>query len=289
MRLAVLIPLLALAACQPEANDAAADMRRQHEGDTPVPTGATDADGGLAVTTQRIEYATVDGQPVTGVLARPDGGEAGLPGLIVIQEWWGLNDNVEAMAQKLAAQGYVALAVDLYGGRVATTPDSAMGLMREAMGRQDALSDNLRQAYRYLAADLGAPRVGVIGWCFGGMWSLRTALALPDQIDATVIYYGQPVTDEARLATLSMPVLAFFGGADDSIPADSVAAFSAALDRAGVPHTVRTYPGAPHAFANPSGQSYVPEAADDAWARTTAFLAETLRSVPDQSDPHVAD
>ncbi len=121
------------------------------------------------------------------------------------------------------------------------------------------------------------------------MWSLRTALALPDRIDATVIYYGRPVTDPARLGTLAGPVLALFGGADDSIPADTVAAFDRALTEAGVEHTVRTYPGAPHAFANPSGQNYVPEAADDAWARTTAFFARTLRDAPDQSDPTVAD
>ncbi|WP_420454081.1 dienelactone hydrolase family protein [Rubrivirga sp.] len=271
---AALLMLLALAACQP---DDAAEMRRQHDGDTPTPTDAADARG-LAVTTERVRYATVDGQPVTGVLARPDGAEAGLPAVVVVHEWWGLNGNVEAMAQRLADQGYVALAVDLYGGEVATTPDSAMALMRTAMGREAALTDNLRQAHAYLADDLGAPRVGVIGWCFGGMWSLRTALALPDQIDAAVVYYGRPVTDPARLATLTMPVLAFFGGADDSIPRDTVSAFVDALVEADVEHTVETYAGAPHAFANPSGQSYVPQAADDAWARTTAFFAETLRA-----------
>ncbi|PAP76941.1 dienelactone hydrolase family protein [Rubrivirga marina] len=276
MRALVMLPLLlALAACGSDG-DYADDMRHQHDGDTPDATGMTDGADAEGVVTETVPYATVGGETVTGYLARPEGAEAGLPGVIVIQEWWGLNENIEAMARRLAAQGYAALAVDLYGGQVATTPDSAMAFMREAMSREDALTDNVRQAYAFLADSLGAPRVGSIGWCFGGMWSLRTALALPDQLDAAVIYYGRPVTEADRLAALSMPVLALFGGADDSIPADTVAAFDRALAEAGVAHTVHTYPGAAHAFANPSGQAYDAEAAEDAWARTTAFLAEHL-------------
>lgn len=278
MRALLMLPLVfALAACQSDG-DYADEMRRQHDGDAPEATGmAAGADSG-AVVTESVAYATVDGETVTGYLARPEGVEAGLPGVLVIQEWWGLNANIEAMARRLAEQGYAALAVDLYRGQVATTPDSAMAYMRAAMGREDALVDNLRQAHAYLADDLGAPRVGSVGWCFGGMWSLRTALALPDRLDAAVVYYGQPVTDPDRLAVLSMPVLALFGGADSSIPADTVAAFEAALQEAGVPHTVRTYPGAQHAFANPSGRAYNPAAAEDAWAQTTDFLAQHLRA-----------
>ncbi len=272
----LLMPMLLVAACTSDSTgDYASEMREQHDGDTPTATGATDADTS-GVVGERVAYAMADGEPTTGYLARPEGVEAGLPGVIVIQEWWGLNDNIEAMARRLAAQGYVALAVDLYDGEVATTPDGAMAAMQSAMGREDELTANLRQAYDYLTDELGAPRVGVIGWCFGGMWSLRTALALPDGIDATVIYYGRPVTDADQLAALSMPVLAFFGGADESIPQDTVAAFDAALTEAGVAHEVEVYPGAAHAFANPSGQAYDAEAAEDAWARTTAFFDEHL-------------
>ena len=283
MRALLMLPLLlALAACGSDG-DYAGDMRQQHDGDTPTATGMTDGADAEGVITETVPYATVGGETVTGYLARPEGAEAGLPGVIVIQEWWGLNENVEAMARRLAAQGYAALAVDLYRGRVATTPDSAMAFMQEAMSREDALTDNVRQAYAFLADSLGAPRVGSVGWCFGGMWSLRTALALPDDLDAAVIYYGRPVTDPAQLSALSMPVLALFGGADESIPADTVSAFDAALTEAGVAHTVHTYPGAAHAFANPSGQAYDAEAAGDAWDRTTAFLAEHLSSAPSAS------
>ena len=119
--------------------------------------------------------------------------------------------------------------------------------------------------------------MGTIGWCFGGMWSLRTAIALPDAIDATVVYYGRPVTDADALRPLEMPVLAFFGGADTSIPQETVDAFEAALAEADVEHEVEVYPGAAHAFANPSGQAYDAEAAEDAWTRTLAFFDEQLR------------
>ena len=286
MRLSALLMLVALAACQSTPDDAA-EMRRQHDGDAPTASAATDGAGTLAVVSERVTYATAGGQTVTGVLARPEGAETGVPGVVVIHEWWGLNDNVEAMARQLAAQGYLALAVDLYGGEVATDPDGAMALMRTAMGQEVALTENLAQAVAFLADDLGAPRVGVIGWCFGGMWSLRTALAASDRVDATVIYYGRPVTDPARLGVLTAPVLAHFGGADDSIPADTVAAFEAALAESGVPHSVYTYAGAPHAFANPSGQAYTPEAAELAWDRTTGFLADALQ--PPAAADEVAD
>ena len=269
------MPFLLVAACQPSP-DYAGDMREQHDGDRPSPTAATAGADTAEVTTERVRYATAAGRPVTGTLARPTGAGRPLPGVVVVHEWWGLNENVEAMARRLAAEGYAALAVDLYGGETATTPDGAMSLMRTAMGREDALVENLRGAHAYLT-ERGAERVGVVGWCFGGMWSLRAALALPDRLNAAVVYYGRPVTDAGRLAALRMPVLALFGGADTSIPPDTVRAFRAALDAAGVENTVVVYPGAGHAFANPSGERYEAGAAEDAWARTTAFLAEHLR------------
>ena len=278
MRFMFLAAALALAACGSDADaDYAGEMREQHDGETPDASGATTDAADLNVTTEEVAYATVGGRTVTGALARPAGEEGPLPGVIVIHEWWGLNDNVRDMARRLANEGYAALAVDLYGGETADSPDAAMSLMQRAMGRQAELTDNVRQAHAYLAAEQAAPRVGSVGWCFGGMWSLRTALALPDELDAAVIYYGRPVTDPDELAPLSMPVLALFGEADESIPMDSVREFESALEEAGVTNEVVSYPGAAHAFANPSGQSYDPAAAEDAWTRTTAFLSENLK------------
>ena len=123
----------------------------------------------------------------------------------------------------------------------------------------------------------GATAVGTIGWCFGGGWSLAASLANPEAVDATVIYYGRLETDPARLAALASPVLGLFGSEDRGIPASSVREFEAALASLGKPAEIVIYDGANHAFANPSGGRYDPEAAQDAWAKTKAFFAEHLR------------
>ncbi len=280
--LAVLV--LAVSACQSTpAPSASADstyvgeMRHQHDGETPTASGAAAGAEALDVVSETVTYATVEGRPVVGTLVTPRGATASLPGLIVVHEWWGLNDNIRAMAARYANEGYAVLAVDLYGGRAAETPDGAMALMQAAFADPDASGDNLRQAYAFLS-DRGAARVGVLGWCFGGNQALHAALVLPDQLDATVIFYGgNPPSDAAALRPLRMPILALYGAADTSIPQSAVSAFDAALTGAGVVHEFHVYPGAGHAFANPSGQSYEPAAAADAWARATAFLAEHLK------------
>src|SRR5690606_16635746 len=168
-------------------------------------------------------------------------------------------------------------AVDLYEGRVAQTADSARAYVEEAMANEERLTENVRQAYQYLVTEQRAPRVGAVGWCFGGGWALRTALALPHSLDAAVIYYGQLVTDRDRLATLDVPILGLFGAEDQGIPLEQVRAFEAALDALGKDAEVHVYEGANHAFANPSGERYDAEAAEDAWAKTTAFLTEHLQ------------
>ena len=283
-RFALLALALAMSACNTTpAPPASADstyvgeMRHQHDGETPAASGAAAGAETLDVISENVPYATVGGQPVVGTLVTPRGAAADLPGLIVVHEWWGLNDNVRAMAARYASEGYAVLAVDLYGGRSAETPDGAMALMQAAFADPDASGGNLRQAYAFLA-DRGAPRIGVLGWCFGGNQALHAAMVLPDQLDATVIFYGgNPPSDVAELRPLEMPILALYGGADTSIPPAARSAFDAALTEAGVTHEFHVYPGANHAFANPSGQSYEPAAAADAWARSTAFLAEHLK------------
>lgn len=193
------------------------------------------------------------------------------PGVVMIHEWWGLNDNIKAMADRLAAEGYMVLAVDLFNGTVATTPDEARRQVG-AFDQEEGLA-NMRSAAAYLRAQ-GAPRLATLGWCFGGAQSLQ--LGLNDDVDATVIYYGQLVTDPARLEALEQPVLGIFGEEDQSIPPQQVHSFDAALEQAGVEHAVHLYPGVGHAFANPSGDNYAPAEAQDAWEKTVAFLAQNL-------------
>ncbi|MEM8599325.1 MAG: dienelactone hydrolase family protein [Bacteroidota bacterium] len=281
----LLFAMFGLAACgDPAASSSPAlnsddaayvdSMAAEHADDSAAPSGAPAADS-EGLVTARVAYH--DGH--TGYVAYPEAAAADLPGLLVIHEWWGLNDNVLGQARRLARAGYRVLAVDLYEGQAAETPDGARALMTEAMSHPDSVVANLASAADYLRAQ-GAPRLGVLGWCFGGAWSLRTALALPDEIDAAVIYYGRVETDATALAALDMPILGLFGADDQGIPAESARAFDAALDEVGVPHTIRIFDGADHAFANPSGDRYQAEAAEEAWSMTTAFLAEHLGASP---------
>ena len=218
---------------------------------------------------------SADGTELECYLACDDRSDTPRPGVLLIHEWWGLNDNVRSMTEQLAGEGYQALAVDLYGGKSADTRDGAMELMSASMERGEALTENVKQAFAYLEAD--GQKVGTIGWCFGGGWSLQTALALPEDVDATVIYYGRLVTDQDELAPLQMPILGLFGAEDQGIPVDSVNAFEASLNALGKDAAIHIYEGADHAFANPSGTRYDAAAAEDAWRRTTAFLRSHLQ------------
>jgi carboxymethylenebutenolidase len=252
-------------------------MTAEHAADAPVASPASLTMPRVPVSETRIIYATLGSTTVRGFLARPESTEKA-PGILVIHEWWGLNDNIRAMTRRLAGEGYVALAVDLYAGEVAEGPDAARRLMQAAMAQPESILENLRQAHRFLVKEQGAPRTGSIGWCFGGGWSLQAALALPGELDASVLYYGRLETDPARLAALETPLLGLFGSEDAGIPVEGVRAFERKLEALGKPAEIRIYEGAGHAFANPSGTLYQPEAAEDAWRRTLDFFRENLQA-----------
>jgi carboxymethylenebutenolidase len=251
-------------------------MAVEHRDDAPVANPVSDTEPSVPVVAETVKYATIDDTPVTGYLARPKGHEGPLPGLIVIHEWWGLNDNIRAMTRRLAGEGYVALAVDLYGGETADDPTAARQMMVKVGNAPGNAANNLRQAFEYLEKEQHAPKVASIGWCFGGGWSLETALLLPDRLDAAVIYYGRVVTDRARLDTLNMPILGIFGGKDRGIPMTDVKIFEGALAALGKDATILVFPDADHAFANPSGRNWDPKAAAQAWRDTVEFLAKHL-------------
>lgn len=253
-------------------------MAREHAGEAPTANGSAQTPR-QEVSAEEVVYGAVGGRPARGYLARPARAVAGerLPGVVVIHEWWGLNDNVRMMTRRLAGEGYLALAVDLYGGRVATTPEEARAAMGEVMARPDAGAEHLRAGADFLRDGRGAPRLGIVGWCFGGGWALEGALRMPGRVDAAVMYYGRVVADRERLARLDAPLLGLFGGADRGIPLEGVRQMEAALRELGKPATVHVYEGAGHAFANPSGPAYRADVAEDAWRRTTEFLARHLR------------
>jgi carboxymethylenebutenolidase len=247
-------------------------MTREHADDT------TDASAGAqiapqrAVVSERLPYAEVGEELVYGHFVFPSDMIEPLPAILVIHEWWGLNDNVRAMADRLAGEGYIVLAVDLFSGSTATTPEQARQLMLAVVENPDFAADNITQAYDFVSTTAGAPRIGSLGWCFGGGWSLNTAILFPDQIDATVIYYGQVTDDEDKLRNISSPILGLFGAEDKGITVASVRQFEGALKRLRKNHEIHIYPGADHAFANPTGNSYDAAVAEDAWQRTLEFL-----------------
>lgn len=201
-------------------------------------------------------------------------GKGPFPGVIVIHEWWGLNANVKHWADRLAADGYAAIAIDLYQGQVATTPDDALKYMRGV--NDDGGAVVISSAMKFLAEDprIKATKRAAIGWCFGGGWSLRAALDHP-QLDAAVIYYGRLKTDPEVLKPIKAKIMGVFGKLDSGIPPATVKAFEEGLKKAGVDVVIHSY-DANHAFANPSSARYDKVAAADAWIKVRAFLKKHL-------------
>ena len=240
-----------------------------HKNDTPVSTEGAMRAPAAKVESIEIVYGQSGDQAHRGYLSRPVATEA-KSALIVIHEWWGLNEDIHAMTEQLAGLGYMALAVDLYEGKSATQVRDAFGLSTNLSSNEERGLANLQQAYNYLETEVGATKIGVIGWCLGGKWSLKTALMLPDEIDATVIYYGSLTDDTDKLATLDMPIIGFVG-TRDRLHKEFIA-FDANMKELGKDASIHIYEGAKHAFANASGTVYEPVAAQDSWEKTARFL-----------------
>jgi carboxymethylenebutenolidase len=256
-------------------------MRHEHADDAPVASPAAErAVPAGTVDARTVEYGRIEGQPLSGYFARPAHAHGTRPGVILFHEWWGLNDNIRSMADQLAAQGYDALAADLYGGASATTPGQAQKLMQAALGDMPKIDRNIDAAYAFLQAQApgGKPRkIATIGWCFGGSISFEAAQELSGKLAATVIYYGFVNDKPEALSKMKAPVLAFFGAQDPGIPPATAEAFRKGLEALGAHPQVYIYPDAGHAFANPSGKHYRARDAEDAWGKTLVFLSSTLR------------
>ena len=265
------------------ARDNVEAMSREHAEDTTDPSPAAWLVPQREVESDpRMPYAELGDDLVYGYFAAPADVVEPLPALILIHEWWGLNDNIRAMADRLAGEGYMVLAVDMYGGRVAGNAAEARQLMLEVVEEPELANENIRSAYEFLET-AGAPRIGSLGWCFGGGWSLNTARLFPDDLDASVIYYGRVTDDEDALRSVNAPILGLFGAEDTGIPLASVEAFRGALERLRKEYEIHIYPDVGHAFANPTGRNYDEDAATDAWDKTLDFLARHLSVSSDAS------
>ena len=214
----------------------------------------------------------VGGETAKAYLAKPKGKPQGA--LLVLHEYWGLNDWVKHQSDLLAREGYTALAVDLYKGKVATDPKEAGALMA---AKDEKWGDAVEAAGLAWFKANSSGKIATIGWCMGGGESLKASLNDPDDVAATVMYYGMPETDVAKLKKLRGPLLGIWAKKDGWITPDKVAAFDKALTEADVKHEFHSY-DADHAFANPSSGRYQGEAAKDAWEKTKAFLAANIKS-----------
>jgi carboxymethylenebutenolidase len=203
-----------------------------------------------------------------------------LPAVIMIHEWWGLNEYIKNQADILAKEGYVVLAVDLYQGEIATTSDRSRELSSSVRNNPASAIDNLKSAVNYVKSleIVDDSKVASLGWCFGGDWSLQLAVnsSSENPLAATIVYYGRPVIDNASISSIDWPILGIFGDQDQAISVESVKQFASALNASGITNEIYLYEGVGHAFANPSGDNYAPKETADAWQKTIGFLGKYL-------------
>jgi carboxymethylenebutenolidase len=224
--------------------------------------------------TQHISFPA-NGGGAQGFLAVPEGAGPHRA-VVVIQEWWGLNEHIMTVARRFAEAGYVALAPDLYHGEVTSEPDDARRLAMQL--QLPEATKEMAGAAAYLAArnDVAPPKVGVIGFCMGGSLALLLGATSP-HVGAVASFYGGREIPEAQLRAITAPVLAIFGEEDESIPPERHAALDRTFLDTGLTHAIYVYPGAPHAFFNDDRpEVYRPLAAQDAWMRTLAWFEKYL-------------
>ena len=227
-----------------------------------------------------IRYQRPDGKSADGFLEEAAHGSSSAPGIVVIQEWWGLNDQIRSVASKLAAAGYRALVPDLYRGKVALEANEAEHLMH-GLDFAAAAAQDVRGAVQYLKAT-GSAKVGVTGFCMGGALTLLAAVHVPEA-DAAVVWYGYPPLEYIDATRIRAPLMAHWATEDAAFPIGGVDKLEQKLRDAHVPYEFHRYE-AKHAFANETADSkhipmlkYDPAAAELAWRRTLEFFARHLK------------
>ena len=227
-----------------------------------------------------IQFKRPDGQLVDGYLVEPTD-KVNAPGVVVIQEWWSLDDEVKSVAERLAKAGYRALVPDLYRGKLALEAKEAEHLMGD-LNFADAASQDIRGAVQYLKAT-GSNKVAVTGFCMGGALTVLSACNVPE-LDGTVVWYGYPPLEYVDAKAITKPMMAHWATHDDFFAVSGVDQLDSKLTEAGAQHEFYRY-DAKHAFANPKSDSrglppsqYNEAAAKLAWDRTMEFLKNNLSS-----------
>ena len=263
-----------------ERNESVAD---QPAGDTAGALKAVPAevvpepDAGVerSVDAETLPYADVNERLVYGYFAFPSDMVEPLPAMLLVHDLWGLDEEMRKTANRIAAAGYIVLAVDLYAGE--THADAALARQKAIaiVENPKSIEENIGQALDFVDV-AGAPSVGIAGWGFGGSYALNAGLTFADRIDAVVVFYGQVSSDADRLAALEAPVLGLFGAEDSTVTPESALEFGAAMNRLRKAAEVEIYPDAGHAFADPRRSQFDAEIAAAALTRMLDFLADAL-------------
>ena len=217
-----------------------------------------------------IEHA---GLEIQGYLAEPEDEEA-KAGLIVIQEWWGLTDDIKEIADRYSVEGYLAFAPDLYHGQAATEPDEARKLAMSM--ERDIAAQEIDAAIAWMKAEHGLAKVGCVGYCMGGGLTLATAIRPSSNVDAVHVYYGGGMPAAEQIATIKVPVLGSYGAEDAGIPVDQVDMLRATLEENGIPNDIKVYAGAEHSFFNDTRPAYHESAAMDSWMKSVEWFEQYL-------------
>ena len=249
------------------------------EGEISIEGTCTVAKTSLASTfdtdvSDQVLTETIAQETLKGYFVRPKV-EGEYPGVVMIHEWWGLNDEVKKMADLLGSEGYNVFAIDLYNGDLATESEKARELSTSVRNNPEEALEKMKKAKDYLMNTANSTKIASLGWCFGGGQSFNLSTA--ENLDATVIYYGFVNNDPEQIQSIQGPVLGIFASEDQGIPPMVANDFRDALDAASIENMIHIYDNVGHAFANPSGSAYAQAEAEDAWNKTVDFLNNELK------------
>ena len=233
------------------------------------------------VVSESLAYGEVDDNLVYGHFVIPADMVEPLPAVIVVHDWWGLNDAVRARAERLAAQGFIVLAVDMFGGATADISTDARKLEIAVLESPQLALENLGQASEFLRNVAGAPAMAILGYGFGGSWALNAALDdASSDLSAVATFYGQVTDDERRLANLSTPLIGFFAEGDRAVPSAAVERFEQVLIELGKEHDIQMFGGVRRGFANVQSENFDASADEESWSQLVSFLSATLNRSP---------
>ncbi len=275
-RTLILLIALALGACTP-AEDPAPVTSESVATPSPAPSAPNERPSQRReIISENLPYAEIGDGLVYGHFAIPADMIDPLPAVVIVHDWFGLNQTVRSAAERLAGDGFIVLAVDLFRGRTADTVGLARELEIDVIENTRLAEDNLRQAIDFIRISSGAPSIAIVGYGFGGGWALRTALASPDRLDAAVSFYGQVITDEDQLAEARVPFLGFFSASDRAVPVQTVREFEASMRSLEKEASVNILEDVRRGFVDVASENYDGAKAGEAWRTMVSFLTEQM-------------